>query len=103
MLKLYADNLGFGKVKCDKLSMYMFEIFQCVRHIDGFIVKTYSSSGNIIDLVLFDATPPDIPILLDHVICTGNETSLLQCSHNGFNKHNCNNHDDIVIACVGII
>ena len=44
---------------------------------------------------------PSIPILLDDVICTGSETSLVQCSHNGFNEHNCYHNEDIVIECIG--
>ena len=44
---------------------------------------------------------PIVPILLDDVMCTGNETSVLQCSHNGFNNHNCYHSEDIILACVG--
>ena len=58
-------------------------------------------SGHMFRLFDFDVTLPDIPILLDDVMCTGNETSLLQCSHNGFNNHNCRHNEDIVLACVG--
>ena len=44
---------------------------------------------------------PTVPILLDDVICTGSETSLVQCSHNGFNEHNCYHYEDVVVECVG--
>ena len=59
--------------------------------------------GQILSLYQFDVSLPlpIIPILLDNVMCTGSETSLLQCFHNGFNNHNCDHSEDIVLACVG--
>lgn len=59
--------------------------------------------GLILSLYEFDVSLPlpIVPILLDDVVCSGNETSLLQCSHNGFNIHNCFHSEDIVVACVG--
>ena len=38
-------------------------------------------------------------IWLDDVQCTGNETSIDQCSHNGFNIYDCTNQ--IGIECIG--
>ena len=41
-------------------------------------------------------------IWLDDVQCTGNETSIVQCSHNGFNIYDCNfNTDQVGIECIG--
>ena len=37
------------------------------------------------------------PILLAVVNCTGNESSLLQCSHK--RNHNCSHSEDIAIQC----
>ena len=59
------------------------------------------SSGPIYSLSDVGVTLPIVPILLDDVVCIGNETSLVQCSHNGFNEHNCDNSEDIVLMCVG--
>lgn len=70
------------------------------------LLRTYAYlkfSAQVFSLYQFDATLPDIPILLDDVMCNGNETSLLQCSHNGVNIHNCVHDEDIVIECKGII
>ena len=38
-------------------------------------------------------------IWLDDVQCTGNETSIDQCSHNGFNIYDCT--DQIGVECIG--
>ena len=41
-------------------------------------------------------------IWLDDVQCTGNETSIDQCSHNGFNIYDCNfNADQVGVECIG--
>ena len=41
-------------------------------------------------------------IWLDDVQCIGNESSIVQCSHNGFNIYNCNfDTDQIGVECIG--
>ncbi|XP_063954844.1 deleted in malignant brain tumors 1 protein-like isoform X2 [Lytechinus pictus] len=39
------------------------------------------------------------PILMDNVICQGNETSLDECSHLGFGVHNCDHSKDVHVNC----
>jgi len=39
-------------------------------------------------------------ILLDHVNCLGNETSLADCQHERWGQHDCEHHEDISIVCV---
>ncbi|XP_060563145.1 deleted in malignant brain tumors 1 protein-like [Ruditapes philippinarum] len=40
-----------------------------------------------------------LPTLLDDVQCTGSETSLFQCRHNGWGIENCSHDDDVGILC----
>ena len=82
------------------------EFVECVATasiISSYQVSQFYSTGLLFSLYMFDVTLPllNIPILLDDVMCAGNKTALLQCSHNGFNNHNCHHSEDIVLACVG--
>ena len=39
------------------------------------------------------------PILLDNVGCTGTETRLEQCQHNGWGQYNCDHSEDVGVRC----
>ena len=40
-----------------------------------------------------------IPLWLDEVTCTGNETRLEDCLHNGWGFHNCSVNESVIISC----
>ena len=42
----------------------------------------------------------DGPIYFDNVECTGTETQLSQCIHNGVGVHNCGHYEDAGVICI---
>ena len=41
-------------------------------------------------------------IFLDDLLCTGSESRLIDCPHNGLGNHNCDHTDDAGVRCSGI-
>uniref|UniRef100_A0A3Q1GU74 SRCR domain-containing protein n=1 Tax=Acanthochromis polyacanthus TaxID=80966 RepID=A0A3Q1GU74_9TELE len=41
------------------------------------------------------------PIWLDDVQCSGNESSITDCAHQGFGSHNCHHFKDASVVCQG--
>jgi hypothetical protein len=41
-------------------------------------------------------------IWLDDVVCSGSESKLINCRHNGYGVHNCGHSEDVGISCTGV-
>ena len=43
-----------------------------------------------------------VPILLDEVLCLGDELGLSQCHHRDWGLHDCSHYEDAGVICQGI-
>jgi len=49
--------------------------------------------------VIRTSNPGTGRIWLDNVECTGSETHIFDCRHNGWGRHNCGHSEDVSIRC----
>ena len=47
----------------------------------------------------FGAAESDVPILMDNVLCRGNEEALDHCDFNGWGNHGCTHREDAGVVC----
>ena len=51
----------------------------------------------------FNTISSTLPILLDEVLCLGNEEGLSQCHYRNWGLHDCSHYQDAGVICQGII
>ena len=47
----------------------------------------------------FGAAESDVPILMDNMLCRGNEEALDHCDFNGWGNHGCTHREDAGVIC----
>ena len=69
---------------------------------DPICLIQYSSNDVSQISVIFEpvGTVANGPILLDNVLCNGDEIDIMDCGHNGVGEHNCVHDEDVAIRCV---
>ena len=82
-------NGQWGTVCDDKFDMMDANVI--CRMIGAPSAVHITSAGPVRDL--------DQPIWLDDLLCTGNETTLLECLHAGFGNNNCKHNEDVLVVC----
>ena len=43
------------------------------------------------------------PIWIDNLACSGSESHLYDCQHNGWGSHNCNHNEDASVQCSSLV
>ena len=99
-----ADNLGIEKVSYDTSNNGHKKCEGLLSAASAFLLTMYISIhyiGRILSLNMFavQLPLPYIPVVMSDVICSGNETSLLQCLYNTSNY--CGYNQDIILVCTG--
>ncbi|XP_072023557.1 scavenger receptor cysteine-rich domain-containing protein DMBT1-like isoform X2 [Amphiura filiformis] len=56
-------------------------------------------TGVVMEEAHFGEGNENDPIWLDNVICSGSESRLDECSHNGWGAHNCGHYEDVGVIC----
>ena len=67
-------------------------LFQFTSHFADAVTITDINNNGIL-------SPGTGPIFLDEVGCSGNETILSNCTHNGVGVHNCRRSEDAGVIC----
>ncbi len=66
------------------------------------VCRSLGYPGAVSALQMEDTIPGNItsPIFFDNVECSGDESGLEFCLHNGVGKHNCNHFEDAGVVCL---
>ena len=123
-----STNPTFGRVEICYGGIWGTVCDDLWDNVDASVVCTqvgFSSEGKLVSIILrllqllskwtfnfisgafalFSATfgRGDGPIFLDSVVCTGDESSLAECQHQGVASHDCSHSEDAGVVCPGEI
>ena len=62
----------------------------------------FVGAATALNTALFPA-PYSTPILLDDVLCLGDEEAVSQCHHRDWGKNNCGHYKDAGVVCQGTL
>ena len=69
----------------------------CISTLHVYIIS-FIGTNNLIGSFVVDGTGP---IVLDDLLCTGDESRLVDCPHRGLGVHNCDHSKDVGVRCIG--
>ena len=91
MLELCADNWNF------RLQVITYHLVD-VQHD---IHEHYLNSASVpVRRSMYGSG--SVAFLLDNIVCSGNESNLLQCVHSGLGIHNCDSSETAGVICGGM-
>jgi len=63
------------------------------------VTSTFFNSNMFPLNVTCMSSPGHGPVWLDHVVCTGNELSIVDCAHSNFSATSCTHDHDASVQC----
>ena len=72
------------------MSMYICTFLRMLGYEDALCAVTRARFG---------AAESDVPILMDNMLCRGNEEALDHCDFNGWGNHGCTHREDAGVVC----
>ena len=89
-VEVNVDGRGWGTVCDDSWSLQ-----------DAFVACRMLGFGSAIETTIqgWPFGEGNGTIWLDDVVCFGNESTLLECSHSSVGEHNCHHYEDAGVMC----
>ncbi|XP_072016368.1 macrophage scavenger receptor types I and II-like isoform X4 [Amphiura filiformis] len=101
-VEVYHNGM-WGTVCDDNLAYYSYEYYATESANFATVVCRqlgFSSGTGVVKKMAYNFFGEgNDPTWLDNVYCSGSESRLDECSHNGWGAHNCDHHEDVGVIC----